>query len=139
MSPSAPWLDLPEALERQLWQHARRVWPQECVGMLGGRRAGGGWQARALYPLLNVAASSEREYLAGAAGVLRAWKAMREEGLELAAIYHSHPRGPAQFSRSDQQQAAYDVPYLIADVVSGQLGAFLLPQGVVCELRLGGD
>ncbi len=130
-----PWLEVPEVLERQLWQHARRDWPQECVGMLGGQRVVGGWQARTLYPLRNVAARPEREYLAGADGVLRALKAMRREHLELAAIYHSHPSGPAQFSRTDQQQAAYDVPYVIADVASGELRAFLLPEGVVCELR----
>ena len=48
--------------------------------------------------------------------MLRALKAIQAEELELVAIYHSHPHGPAQFSRTDQQKAAYDVPYLIADL-----------------------
>lgn len=137
MPESAPRLALPKLLEVQLWQHARRAAPQECVGVLGGRRVGGEWQASTLYPLENQAADPEREYLAEAAGLLRALKAMRTEELELVAIYHSHPNGPARFSRTDQVRAAYDVPYLIADLVSGHLQAYLLPGGVECELKRG--
>lgn len=133
----APWLVLPDVLEVRLWQHARRSAPQECVGVLGGEQVGAGWQARALYPLSNVAADPEREYWADPAGLLRAFKAMRAEQLELVAIYHSHPRGPAQFSRTDRERAAYDVPYLIADLSRAVLGAYLLPEGRVCELRRG--
>lgn len=132
---AAPWLVLPEVLEVWLWQHARLSAPQECVGVLGGRRGDGGWHAEALYPLGNLAADPEREYLADPAGLLRALKAMRAEASELVAIYHSHPRGPAQFSRTDQVRAAYDVPYLIADLSSAVLGAYLLPEGRVCQLR----
>ncbi|GAA4007502.1 M67 family metallopeptidase [Deinococcus rubellus] len=132
---AAPWLALPEVLEVQLWQHAGRAAPQECVGVLGGRRGDGGWHAEALYPLSNVAAAPEREYLADPAGLLRALKAMRAESLELVAIYHSHPVGPAQFSRTDRARAAYDVPYLIADLSCAVLGAYLLPEGRVCQLR----
>ncbi|AZI41487.1 M67 family peptidase [Deinococcus psychrotolerans] len=141
MSDAAPRLLLPRRLETQLWQHARRDAPQECVGVLGGWQvgdwsvAGGGWQASRLYPLVNRAAHPQREYLAEAAGLLRALKSMRAEALELVAIYHSHPHGPAHFSLTDQQQAAYDVPYLIADLFSGHLSAYLLPEGVECELR----
>ncbi|WP_420597344.1 Mov34/MPN/PAD-1 family protein [Deinococcus sp.] len=134
--PLPPSLHLPAALERQLWQHARREWPQECVGVLGGvYLAAEQWQAHTLYPLLNVAADSGREYLAHGPDVLRALGAMRAEKLELVAIYHSHPHGPPMFSRTDQLRAAYDVPHLIADVASGTLSAFLLPEGRVCRLR----
>lgn len=132
---SVPWLILPDALEVRLWQHARRSAPQECVGVLGGWPVGAGWQARALYPLTNVAAVPEREYLADPLELLRALKVMRAEALELVAIYHSHPDGPAQFSRTDRARAAYDVPYLIADLSSSVLSAYLLPEGRSCGLR----
>ena len=133
--PLPPRLHLPAVLERQLWQHARREWPQECVGVLGGvRLAAEQWQARTLYPLLNVAADSGREYLAHGPHFLRALGAMRAGRLELVAIYHSHPYGPPTFSRTDQARAAYDVPHLIADLSSSALSAFLLPEGRVCLL-----
>ena len=105
--------------------------------MLGGWRGDGGWHAEALYPLSNVAAAPQREYLADPVELLRALKAMRAEHLELVAIYHSHPIGPAQFSRTDRERAAYDVPYLIADLQGTHLHAYLLPEGQVCELRRG--
>lgn len=140
MTPSPPaWLVLPAALERQLWQQARRAAPQECVGVLGGSvLAGGvlarGWAASALYPLPNVAPDPLREYLAGAAEFVRSMAAMRREGLELVGVYHSHPRGPARFSSTDRLRAAYPVPHLIADLLSGELRAYELPQG--SEVRL---
>lgn len=134
------WLQLPALLEQRLWQHASASVPNECVGVLGGKVSHiateiSGWQATTLYPLQNVAADPEREYLADAAGFLRALKAIRAQQLELVAIYHSHPCGPATFSRTDQSSAAYEVPYLIADVRSGSLKAYLLPQGQPCVIR----
>jgi proteasome lid subunit RPN8/RPN11 len=110
------------------------VAPQECVGVLGGRVIAGGWAASALYPLPNVAPDPLREYLAGAPEFMRSLSAMRREGLELVGIYHSHPRGPAQFSTTDRLRAAYPVPHLIADLLSGELHAYALPQGR--EIRL---
>ena len=127
---------LPAVLEQQLWAHVRRLDPQEGVGLLGGLLLkSNAAQAQALYPLENVAADPQREYRAEAAGLLRALFAMRREGLALIAIYHSHPHGPAGYSRSDELQAAYEVPYLIADLSSNSLSAFWLPGGAICELR----
>ena len=37
-------------------------------------------------------------------------------------LFRSHP------SRTDTRLAAYDVPYLIADLSGGQLRAYLLPE-----------
>ncbi|WP_293911981.1 M67 family metallopeptidase [Deinococcus sp.] len=133
------WLVLPDVLRRQLWQHARRAAPQECVGVLGGQVLVSGpnsvgWEAVALYPLPNVAPDPLREFLAGAPQFVRSLAAMRLEGLELVGIYHSHPRGPARFSGVDQARAAYPVPHLIADLLGGELHAFALPQGG--EIRL---
>ena len=105
--------------------------------MLGGSVVAGGWLATALYPLPNVAPDPLREYLAGAPEFLRALSAMRREGTHLVGIYHSHPRGPARYSSTDCLRAAYPVPHLIADLLSGELRAYLLPQGH--EVRLLGQ
>lgn len=130
---------LPAPLLARLWDHVRAELPRECVGLLGGV----GEVVQALYPLSNVAELPERDYQAGAGELLRAFKAMDREGFSLAAIYHSHPRGPAVPSAADRALAAYPVPYLIADPLRGELRAYLLPQGqevpleVVPELRAG--
>ncbi|MFT2719478.1 Mov34/MPN/PAD-1 family protein [Deinococcus sp. A31D244] len=126
---------LPDSLRAELWAHARRDAPRECVGALGGLtvpvQAGAlpTWQVRTLYPLPNTARDPQREYLADPLHLLRALKAMRAEGLELVGLYHSHPHGPDQPSPTDTRLATYDVPYLIADLNGGTLRAYLLPAG----------
>jgi proteasome lid subunit RPN8/RPN11 len=129
----SPALYLPAQVAAELWAQARQEAPRECVGALGGlwREGDSGpvWHARALYPLPNVSARPESEYLADPGALLRALRAMAAAGLDLAGLYHSHPRGPAGPSDTDRRRAAYDVPYLIADLASGELLAFLLPGG----------
>ena len=126
---------LPSVLAAALWAHVRRELPRECVGALGGGVRGEQVQVHALYPLPNVAARPEREYLADPGELLRVMRGMGREGLELVALYHSHPYGPASPSASDRQLAAYPVPYLIADPDAEILRAYLLPGGEEVEVR----
>ena len=123
-------LALPAPLRTRLWAHARSETPRECVGLLGGR----GSLVSAVYPLRNVAPQPQREYRADDLELLRALKAMRREHLDLLGIYHSHPQGPPHPSEDDVRLAQYAVPYLILDLSSGTLRAFLLPH--VEEVRL---
>ncbi|MFC5848287.1 Mov34/MPN/PAD-1 family protein [Deinococcus petrolearius] len=131
-----PTLHLPEAVAAGLWAQARQAAPHECVGALGGEGSAPLWRARALYPLANVSMRPETEYLADPGGLLRALRAMEAAGLTLVALYHSHPRGPARPSDTDRRRAAYDVPYLIADLAWGELRAFLLPGGEPVALHV---
>ncbi|CAM3697017.1 Mov34/MPN/PAD-1 family protein [Deinococcus frigens] len=137
-------LILPAALADALWAHAVREFPRECVGALGGagRTAeetdGEVARAAALYPLPNISALPEREYLADPVHLLRALKAMREGGLALVALYHSHPHGPARPSPTDLRLAAYPVPYVIADLQHRVLRAYRLPQGTAVRLIVEG-
>ena len=118
-------LRLPRHLEEAIWSHARRRLPDECVGVLGADASG---RLRALYPLSNIADQPQNRYLADPLDLLRALRAMEREDLHLAAIYHSHPHGPARPSRTDLSLAEYRVPYLIADVKGQVLRAYLLPE-----------
>lgn len=132
-------LILPPALVSALWAHAGREAPRECVGALGGRVAEGAAEALALYPLANVSPDPERTYLADPGHLLRALRAMEAGGLALVALYHSHPRGPAQPSVTDRRLAAYPVPYVIADLHTRTLHAYRLPEGSPVALRLEGQ
>ena len=95
-------------------------------------------RAEALYPLPNISATPVHEYLADPLYLLRAFKAMREGGLALVALYHSHPHGPARPSPTDLRLAAYPVPYVIADLRDRVLRAYRLPQGTAVEVRVEG-
>ncbi|GGO20263.1 Mov34/MPN/PAD-1 family protein [Deinococcus humi] len=135
-------LILPAVLADALWAHATREAPRECVGALGGtgwtaeETGGKGVRTEALYPLPNISPIPEREYLADPVHLLRALKAMREGGLALVALYHSHPHGPARPSLTDLRLAAYPVPYVIADLERRVLRAYLLPQGTAVAVQL---
>ncbi|GGJ35016.1 Mov34/MPN/PAD-1 family protein [Deinococcus roseus] len=116
-------LRIPEVLWKELWSHAFRDAPRECVGLL----AGVGNLVQAVYPLINVAPDPTRNYFADPQRLLRAMKVMQSEGLELLGIYHSHPQGPSVPSMTDVRNAEYDVPYLILNLREGEIGAYLLP------------
>ncbi|WP_034341936.1 Mov34/MPN/PAD-1 family protein [Deinococcus misasensis] len=116
-------LRIPEVLWKQLWAHAFRDAPCECVGVL----AGVGNLVQAVYPLVNVAPDPTRQYFADPARLIRALKVMDAEGMQLLGIYHSHPNGPSTPSMTDVRNAEYDVPHLILNLRDGEVGAYLLP------------
>jgi proteasome lid subunit RPN8/RPN11 len=52
---------------------------------------------------------------------LRAFMAVEEAGLDLIAIWHSHPRGPAHLSPTDLAEAYYpEATLLVWSLAEGQ-------------------
>jgi proteasome lid subunit RPN8/RPN11 len=103
-----PRLVLPAALLSDLLAQARDEHPLECCGLLAGRPAAGagGVRVTVRYPLPNEAASP-REYQ----GDVRATRAALEDidarGLDLLAVYHSHPTSGPVPSRTDLERNAF--------------------------------
>lgn len=80
--------------------HARAERPRECCGLIAGRIDGAEGHMLRRFPIRNDRAS-ENEYLTNGRDLLDAMKAIRIEGLEPLAIYHSHPAGDPVPSRRD--------------------------------------
>jgi [CysO sulfur-carrier protein]-S-L-cysteine hydrolase len=99
-------LVLPEAVLAELIAHAREAAPLECCGLLAGHIADGIGAVSAHYPIENVV-RSPTEYETDARGMLFAFRAMREHGIELLAIYHSHPASAPVPSRHDVERNTY--------------------------------
>lgn len=95
-----------------------------------------GWRAQTLYRLHNCAQHPEKQYQVDVGELQRTLMAISREKLNLIGIYHSHPLGPALPSLRDIQEAHYEVPYLIADVLHLQVRAFLLPQNIEVAIDL---
>ena len=99
-------LHVPRNLLQGMIAQAVAEQPNECCGLLAGVReegnAGDKAVARVLrrYPLVNALASP-REFLSEARGMLDADRDMRRHGLDLLAVYHSHPTSPPIPSRTD--------------------------------------
>jgi proteasome lid subunit RPN8/RPN11 len=82
--------------------------PNECCGVLAGRVVEGGDGYRICrverhYPLVNAAASPT-EYLSEPRSMFEAVRDMRSRGLEIVAVYHSHPSTAPVPSRTDRER-----------------------------------
>ncbi len=127
----------------EIAEHARRTYPDECVGLLLGTiTADGTLHATATYPATNrwegqVAlgendnpdSQRDRFYL-DPRDYLKADRAARQQGLDVIGCYHSHPDHPAIPSERDRIGAQ--------GVGSGTQFAFLIQsvqQGTPAELR----
>ncbi len=128
-----PTLILPRALREEMLAHADGLWPEEACGLLAGRDG----RAVRLYPVEN-SLHSPVAYEMEPVQQIKAMLAMEAEGLELIAIYHSHPDGPARPSATDIAAAYYpDAVQLIlslADRERPSLRAFTIIDGVVAEV-----
>lgn len=92
--------------------HARRDAPFEACGMIGGT----GDTAERVYPCGNPDASS-LTYTIDPQEAFSVVRAMRDEGQEFIACYHSHPATEAYPSPTDRAKAAGPgFVYLIASL-----------------------
>ncbi len=106
--------------------HAVAELPNECCGLLAGRLearadAEGLPLGRVLrrYPLANAAASPV-EYVSDPQSMFDAIRDMRRLGLEILAVYHSHPTSDPVPSRTDlQRNYSPDVVNLIVSLKAG--------------------
>ena len=96
MEPGAE-LALTSGVYEQMLAHVLRSRPREAVGLLGGSAAG---EVSRVVPLDNIAAG-DRAFLADPFSQYDALRRLREDQLELLAIYHSHPDGGVDPSADD--------------------------------------
>jgi proteasome lid subunit RPN8/RPN11 len=118
-------LQVPENVLAAMIAQAVAEQPNECCGLLAGVLEMPDSATTPIgrvvtrLPLVNELASATR-YCSEARSLLHAHKAMREGGLELLAIYHSHPTTAAIPSRTDLADNPYEdaVVYLIISLAS---------------------
>lgn len=124
-------------LPRQLWQTMREQVsndaPLESCGLVAGR----GERAEQVCPITNMLASPVR-FRMEPREQLQAFEAIEAHGLELLAIYHSHPNGPEIPSKTDLEESLYDVVNLIWSPRNGEwsLRAFWLEKNKATEIPI---
>lgn len=130
-------LHVPDLLLDEVIRHARRESPLECCGLLAGRVTDGVGVATARFPIENVARSAT-EYETEPRGMLLAFRAMREGGTELLAIYHSHPTSEPVPSRRDLARNTYgeSVVHIIVGVTGSAVRAWWLGETGYREAEL---
>jgi proteasome lid subunit RPN8/RPN11 len=113
---------MPQALVDAMIAQAQADLPNECCGLLAGHLVDEKKRGIVVerFPLTNTAASPTR-YEADPRGLIRAFIAMRDRGLDHLAIYHSHPTSDPVPSRTDHEWAFYpDVHYFIMSLKGPQ-------------------
>src|SRR2546428_226937 len=79
---------------------ARAEYPNECCGLLAGIVTEQEARVVQRYPLRNAAASPV-EYESDPLDMFAAHRDMRQRGIDIVAIYHSHPTSEAVPSKTD--------------------------------------
>jgi proteasome lid subunit RPN8/RPN11 len=115
---------VPRDLLAALVAQALAEQPNECCGLLAGKLAGPAGAEKPAgrvverYPLVNALASPVR-YESDGPSMLRAHRDMRRRGLDILAVYHSHPTSEPVPSRTDLAWSYYPgVVHLIVSLTT---------------------
>jgi [CysO sulfur-carrier protein]-S-L-cysteine hydrolase len=101
-------LVIPKPIYRQMRRHVDRRTPMEACGLLAGKDG----MVSISHGIRNDARSPVH-YRMNPKGQLRAFNRFEDLGLDMLAIYHSHPAGPPGPSPTDIREAMYAVVYII--------------------------
>lgn len=127
-------LQIEEKILTAMLEHGRREEPNEACGYLAAKD---GVVCRHI-ELTNVDAAPDH-YTMDPAEQFAAIRRMREEGLQVVAVYHSHPATPARPSLEDIR-LAHDpaMVYVIVSLMAGvePVRAFRINRGDVAEVPL---
>jgi len=122
---------LPSAVRQAIKAHAAEAYPAECCGLLVGR----GRRVQFALRMRNVADTPRRRFRLDDRAHLTLRKTLRTftPPLDIVGVYHSHPDGPPEPSRTDLAEAYYaEWVYVIAG--GGRLRAFSITDGRACPL-----
>jgi proteasome lid subunit RPN8/RPN11 len=118
-------LIIPDINWQEMVQHIQSCLPEESCGLAGGYFRNQTAQISLILPVANQLHSPVR-FRMDPAGQLNALRTIEENGLELVAIFHSHPNGPEQPSATDLLEFYYP----------GVLSLILSPFAVLHEWRV---
>jgi proteasome lid subunit RPN8/RPN11 len=124
-------LRMPRAVYESLRTHGEETYPHECCGALLGKPDSDGWRVAAAVRAGNTRTdSAHNRYNIAPLELIRIERDARQQQLEIAGFYHSHPDHPAQWSTTDFTEAHWlGCAYLITSVARGKAdvtNAFLL-------------
>ncbi len=96
-------LRIPRPIHEEMLARAVAELPRECCGLLAGTVVDGVGEVCAIFPLVNELRSAT-EFVSESRGLFAAMKAMRTDGVDVLAVYHSHPASAPEPSRLDRER-----------------------------------
>lgn len=126
-------LVVPSHLVSEIISHCRKVYPHEACGILAGKKRA----VKKIYKMTNIE-NSGVSYMMEPKEQFIVMKEMREEGLDMVAIYHSHPHSDAYPSPRDIKLAFYtETVYVIVSLINEpKIKAFTINEDGVNEVEM---
>jgi proteasome lid subunit RPN8/RPN11 len=115
-------LFLTRAVHDAIRAHGEETYPHECCGALLGHPMPEGWCVVDSVRAGNTRTdSAHNRYQIAPIELVRIQRSARDQGLEIAGFYHSHPDHPAQWSPTDFAEAHWlGCSYVITSVEKGR-------------------
>lgn len=101
-------LHLPANQAARLLGAAHTSFPNECCGLIEGRRAEDGWHVFQLHEIANVADDPSRHFLIDPQPQISLLRQLRDTDRAVIGCFHSHPKGRAEPSATDLERAVDD-------------------------------
>jgi proteasome lid subunit RPN8/RPN11 len=111
-------MKITDAQLKQIYAHAKEIYPAECCGFLLGSFDDGG-HVHQVRRATNQNIERNDRFIISAEEFGEVQLAADETGLDIIGIYHSHPDWPAIPSQTDMDNAWDEVYYLITSVHEG--------------------
>jgi proteasome lid subunit RPN8/RPN11 len=106
---------------REMVEHARKVYPNECCGAMLGTLDSGNKRVAVAMPLENASAGSQRQrYELRPEDLLQADREARRRNMDLVGIYHSHPDCGAYFSETDLKNSCPWYSFVVLSIQKGE-------------------
>ena len=114
-------LTIPDDVFQAIRRHGERTYPHECCGVLLGRADEIGNAVETAVEAGNTRTdSAHNRYNIAPQELIRIQRQGRERGLDIVGFYHSHPDHPAQWSKTDFEEAHWiGCSYVITSVEQG--------------------
>lgn len=102
--------------------HGEETFPHECCGVLLGKVAADGNHVRKIVRAGNTRTdSAHNRYNIAPEELIRVQRQARGMGFDIVGFYHSHPDHPAQWSKTDFDEAHWvGCSYVITSVEQGK-------------------
>ena len=121
---------------QEIIKHCQKEYPKEVCGILAGKEN----KISKVYEMANISESPETCYLMNPEEQLKVFKEMRNLGIEMLGIYHSHSSSFAYPSRRDCEMVFYpEVDYVIIslkDYNNPDVRAFKIIEGKIEEEKI---
>jgi proteasome lid subunit RPN8/RPN11 len=106
---------------RQMVEHARATYPNECCGAMLGTTEDSHKRVIVSMPLENASAGEQRaRYELRPEDLLKADREARRQNMDLVGIYHSHPDCGAYFSETDLKNSCPWYSFVVLSIQKGE-------------------